>query len=47
MVNACGRVLPAGSVVISGGLTAPVDLQPGMTVQAVVDRIGSATTRVQ
>lgn len=47
MVNACDQVLPAGSVVISGGLTAPVDLRSGMTVRATVDRIGSMTVRVQ
>ena len=40
MVNACGRPLPAGSVVISGGLTPPVDLADGMTVAVEVDRVG-------
>jgi 2-keto-4-pentenoate hydratase len=45
MVNTCGRPLPAGAVVISGGLTAPVDLRPGTVVTAEFDRIGSVTVR--
>lgn len=45
MVNTCGRPLPAGAVVISGGLTAPVDLRPGTLVTAEFDRIGSVTVR--
>lgn len=45
MVNTCGRPLQAGAVVISGGLTAPVDLRSGTTVTAELDRIGSVTVR--
>jgi 2-oxo-3-hexenedioate decarboxylase len=45
MVNTCGRPLPAGAVVISGGLTAPVDLRPGTVVTAEFDRIGPVTVR--
>ncbi|HSJ46673.1 MAG TPA: fumarylacetoacetate hydrolase family protein [Euzebyales bacterium] len=45
MVNTCGRTLPAGAVVISGGLTAPVDLRPGIVVTAEFDRIGPVTVR--
>ncbi|HMM95993.1 fumarylacetoacetate hydrolase family protein [Phycicoccus sp.] len=43
MANACGRRLPAGAVVISGGLTPPVDLLEGTTVVVELDRLG--TTR--
>ncbi len=42
---AAGRGLRAGDVVISGGLTAPVDLGPGTTVRVDIDRIGSAQLR--
>jgi 2-oxopent-4-enoate/cis-2-oxohex-4-enoate hydratase len=45
MVGACGRPLPAGSVVISGGLTPPVDLTEGMMVAVEVDRLGSCRLR--
>ena len=45
MANACGRPLPAGSVVISGGLTPPVDLADGMVVTVEVDRLGSCRVR--
>ena len=45
MVNACGRTLPVGSVVISGGLTAPVDLRPGTLVEAAFDRLGRVAVR--
>lgn len=45
MANHCGRPLPAGSVVISGGLTPPVDLRPGVVVTAEVDRLGPVTLR--
>lgn len=40
------RPLCAGDIVISGGLTAPVDLAPGMSVAVTIDRIGSARFRV-
>lgn len=43
MANRAPRPLMAGDVVISGGLTAPVTLTPGMTVTAEFDRIGSVT----
>ncbi len=42
MANACGRPLPAGSVVISGGLTPPVDLHDGTVVTVELDRLGPA-----
>lgn len=45
MVRACGRALPAGAVVISGGLTPPVDLAEGMMVAVEVDRLGSCRVR--
>jgi 2-keto-4-pentenoate hydratase len=38
-----GRRLEAGWVVLSGGLTAPVPLQPGRTVTATLAGIGSVT----
>jgi 2-keto-4-pentenoate hydratase len=47
MVNTCGRPLEAGAVVISGGLTAPVDLQPETVVMTEIDRIGSVTVRAR
>ncbi len=37
--------LPAGSVVLSGGLTAPVTLRPGSTVSAEFTSLGSVTLR--
>ncbi len=40
------RSLRAGDIVISGGLTAPIDLTAGMTVRVDIDRIGSARFRV-
>ncbi|HKX74586.1 MAG TPA: fumarylacetoacetate hydrolase family protein [Acidimicrobiia bacterium] len=44
MANHCqGRRLRAGDVVISGGLTPPIDLHPGTIVTADFDRIGSVT----
>lgn len=45
MVNVCGRALPAGAVVISGGLTSPVDLTAGTVVTATFDRIGTVSVR--
>lgn len=45
MANACGRPLPAGAVVISGGLTPPIDLAEGMMVAVEVDRLGSCRLR--
>lgn len=41
MVNTAPEPLEAGHLVISGGLTAPVDLLPGTVVTADFDRIGS------
>lgn len=41
------RPLRAGDVVISGGLTAPIDLEAGMSVRVDIDRIGSAAFRVE
>lgn len=41
------RGLLAGDLVISGGLTAPVDLAAGMIVRVEVDRIGEAWLRVE
>jgi 2-keto-4-pentenoate hydratase len=36
-----GKYLAAGSLVLSGGLTAPVKLQPGEVVSAEFDGLGS------
>jgi len=47
MVNTCGRSLEAGAVVISGGLTAPIDLRRGSVVTTEIDRIGSLTVRAR
>ncbi|MXY75805.1 MAG: 4-oxalocrotonate decarboxylase [Acidimicrobiia bacterium] len=41
-----GRGLEAGHLIISGGLTGPVDLLPGTTVFVEIDRLGSASMRV-
>lgn len=41
------RPLQAGDIVISGGLTSPVDLEAGMTVRVDIDRIGTAAFRVE
>lgn len=43
MANHCPRGLKAGDLVISGGLTPPVDLPSGTVVTAEFDRIGSIT----
>ncbi len=45
MANHCERPLEKGDVVISGGLTAPVDLRAGTVVTASFDRIGAVTLR--
>ncbi len=45
MANHCGRPLPAGSVVISGGLTPPVDLHDGGVVRVELDRLGAVELR--
>jgi 2-oxo-3-hexenedioate decarboxylase len=45
MANHADAPLQAGQVVISGGLTAPVDLHPGTVVEAEFDRIGSVMLR--
>ena len=36
-----GRTFPAGSLVLSGGLTAPIPLEPGTTITAEFDQLGS------
>lgn len=41
------RPLAAGDIVISGGLTAPIDLKAGMTVTAEFDRIGTCELSVR
>jgi 2-keto-4-pentenoate hydratase len=41
MVNHCERRLRQGQVVISGGLTPPIDLHPGTVITAEFDRIGT------
>ncbi len=47
-VHAAGvRGLRRGDIVLSGGLTAPVTLTPGMTITVEIDRIGSASLRVR
>jgi 2-oxo-3-hexenedioate decarboxylase len=44
MANHCqGRGLRAGDLVLSGGLTPPIDLHPGTVVTAEFDRLGSVT----
>lgn len=45
-VAGASRSLGAGDIVISGGLTAPVDLRPGITVRVDIDRVGAASLRV-
>lgn len=47
MANHCGRPLRAGSVVISGGLTSPVDLEDGIDVTVEIDRVGAVTARAR
>ena len=41
------RPLRAGDLVISGGLTSPIDLEAGMSVRVDIDRVGSAAFRVE
>ncbi|MFB3738996.1 MAG: 2-keto-4-pentenoate hydratase [Candidatus Velamenicoccus archaeovorus] len=41
------RGLRRGDLVLSGGLTAPIALERGMTVTVEIDRIGSASLRVR
>ncbi len=41
-----GRGLEAGHLIISGGLTGPVDLLPGTSVVVEIDRLGTASMRV-
>lgn len=45
MANHAAQPLEAGHLVISGGLTGPVDLKPGRVVRADLDRIGSVELR--
>ncbi len=47
LVNTRGEPLSPGQVVLSGGLTAPVDLRPGMEVVAEFDRLGSVRITVE
>ena len=35
-----------GEIVISGGLTSPFDLRPGMTIGVEIDRLGEASVRM-
>jgi 2-oxo-3-hexenedioate decarboxylase len=44
LARQAGR-LPAGALILSGGLTAPVPLKPGMTVSAAFTTLGSVTLR--
>ena len=41
-----GRGLEAGHLIISGGLTGPIELGPGTEVFVEIDRLGSASMRV-
>ena len=41
-----GRGLKAGHLVISGGLTGPIELEPGTQVFLEIDRLGSASMQV-
>lgn len=41
-----GRGLEAGHLVISGGLTGPIELAPGTEVFVEMDRLGSASMRI-
>ena len=43
MINTCEQALPKGSVIITGGLTSPVDLVPSTAVIAEFDRLGAVT----
>lgn len=45
MANHASSPLRAGHLVISGGLTGPVDLLPGSVVRADLDRLGSVQLR--
>lgn len=42
-----GRTLPAGSIVLSGALTAAVAVSPGDVVHVTVDRLGSLELRCE
>lgn len=46
MLAKSGRGLEAGHLIISGGLTGPVDLVAGTSVFVEIDRLGSASMRV-
>jgi 2-oxo-3-hexenedioate decarboxylase len=46
MANHAPSPLRAGHLVISGGLTGPLTLVPGMVVSATIDRLGSVELRV-
>lgn len=46
MVNACGRVLPAGSLIISGSMTRPVDVHPGAEIVAELEHIGCVALQI-
>lgn len=45
MANHAREPLQAGHLVLSGGLTGPVDLSPGAVVQADIDRLGHVQLR--
>ncbi len=42
-----GRAVEPGTLVISGGLTRPVDLRPGMVVRCTIDRVGTVELRTR
>ncbi len=46
LASTVGR-LPAGSVVLTGGLTASLALEPGMVISAEYTRVGSVTLRTE
>ena len=42
-----GRLLPAGTTVLAGAMTAAVEAAPGDVIDVVVDRIGAVTLRCE
>ena len=44
---AAGQGLEAGHLIISGGLTGPIELEPGTNVTVEIDRLGSASMLVR
>lgn len=45
MLGARGEAIPAGSVILSGGITAAVEVRPGDNVTLRVQRLGSVSMR--